>query len=55
MSFVRHERDIIQLQSRLRELGGDHLGIVLKIETRESFERLPSLTLAAMQRHPVGS
>jgi pyruvate kinase len=54
MSFVRHERDILQLQSRLRELGGDHLGIVLKIETRESFERLPSLMLAAMRQHPVG-
>ncbi len=54
MSFVRRERDILQLQSRLRELGGDHLGIVLKIETRESFERLPSLMLAAMRQHPVG-
>ena len=54
MSFVRHERDILQLQSRLRELGGNHLGIVLKIETRESFERLPSLMLAAMRQHPVG-
>jgi pyruvate kinase len=54
MSFVRHERDIVQLQSRLRELGGDHLGIVLKIETRQSFERLPGLMLAAMRQHPVG-
>ena len=54
MSFVRHERDILQLQSRLRELGGDHVGIVLKIETRQSFERLPGLMLAAMRQHPVG-
>ena len=54
MSFVRHERDILELQSRLRELGGDHLGIVLKIETRQSFERLPGLMLAAMRQHPVG-
>ena len=54
MSFVRHERDILQLQSRLRELGGDHLGIVLKIETRQGFERLPGLMLAAMRQHPVG-
>ena len=54
MSFVRHERDILQLQSRLRELGGGHLGIVLKIETRQSFERLPDLILAAMRQHPVG-
>ena len=54
MSFVRHERDILKLQSRLHELGGDHVGIVLKIETRQSFERLPSLMLAAMRQHPVG-
>jgi len=54
MSFVRHERDIYELQSRLHELNGDHLGIVLKIETRQAFERLPTLMLAAMRRHPVG-
>jgi len=54
MSFVRHERDILKLQSRLRELDGGHLGIVLKIETRQGFERLPNLMLAAMQQHPVG-
>jgi len=54
MSFVRHERDIVQLQSRLRELDGGHLGIVLKIETRQGFERLPNLMLAAMRQQPVG-
>jgi pyruvate kinase len=54
MSFVRHERDIVQLQSRLRELGGGHLGIVLKIETRQGFQRLPNLLLAAMRQQPVG-
>lgn len=54
MSFVRHERDVYELQSRLHELNGDHLGIVLKIETRQAFERLPRLMLAAMRRHPVG-
>jgi pyruvate kinase len=54
MSFVRHERDVYELQSRLHELNGDHLGIVLKIETRQAFERLPNLILAAMQHHSVG-
>ena len=48
-SFVRSETDVYQLQSRLAELGGDHLGIVLKIETRKAFEQLPSLLLAAMR------
>jgi pyruvate kinase len=54
MSFVRHERDIYELQSRLHELHGDHLGVVLKIETRQAFERLPNLMLAAMRQHVVG-
>ncbi len=42
MSFVRHERDILELQSRLHELGGDHVGMVLKFETLKSFERCPA-------------
>ncbi len=54
MSFVRHERDIYELQSWLRQLKGDRLGIVLKIETRQAFERLPNLVLAAMRQHPAG-
>ena len=54
MSFVRHESDIYDLQSRLHELNGDHFGIVLKIETRQAFERLPNLMLATMRQHPVG-
>lgn len=48
-SFVRSETDVYQLQTRLAELGGDRLGVVLKIETRRAFEHLPSLLLAAMR------
>lgn len=51
-SFVRSEDDVAQLQANLQLIGGDHLGIVLKIETRRAFERLPRLILAAM-RGPV--
>ena len=54
MSFVRHERDIYELQRHLRQLNGEHLGIVLKIETRQAFERLPNLIMAAMRHYPVG-
>lgn len=53
-SFVRTEEDVRQLQSRLAELGGETLGIVLKIETREAFENLPHLILAAMATKAVG-
>jgi pyruvate kinase len=53
-SFVRREADVRQLQARLAELGGENLGIILKIETREGFDQLPRLLLAAMQTRAVG-
>ncbi|MGA2429814.1 MAG: pyruvate kinase [Candidatus Acidiferrum sp.] len=54
-SFVRTENDVVELQSRLAALGaGEKLGIILKIETREGFEQLPRLLLAAMRSRAVG-
>jgi pyruvate kinase len=54
-SFVRSEADVLELQSRLAELGADEkLGIILKIETREGFDQLPALLLAAMRSRAVG-
>jgi pyruvate kinase len=53
-SFVRSESDVRELQSRLASLGGENLGIILKIETREGFDQLPSLLLAAMRSRAVG-
>ncbi len=53
-SFVRSESDIVQLQSHLNHLGGERLGIVLKIETRQAFEDLPHLLLAAMRGPAAG-
>jgi pyruvate kinase len=53
-SFVRTEEDVRALQARLAELGAPNLGIVLKIETRQGFENLPSLLLAAMRSRAVG-
>jgi pyruvate kinase len=53
-SFVRREEDVRDLQARLAELGGENLGIILKIETREGFEQLPRLLLAAMQSRAAG-
>jgi hypothetical protein len=45
-SFVRSEADVRALQSHLSDLGGERLGLVLKIETRRAFEHLPKLLLA---------
>jgi pyruvate kinase len=54
-SFVRTETDVLELQSRLADLGaGEKLGIILKIETREGFDQLPRLLLAAMRSREVG-
>ena len=53
-SFVRKEADVHDLQSRLAGLGGENLGIILKIETREAFDQLPRLLLGAMRSRAVG-
>jgi len=53
-SFVREPADVIRLFDELRRIGDDRLGVVLKIETLEAFERLPQLILAAMRRRRVG-
>jgi pyruvate kinase len=55
MSFVRHERDVHELRRHLARLDGERLGIVLKIETRQGFERLPNLLLAVMRHHAAGA
>lgn len=54
MSFVRSPSDVAQLLDELNRLGGDSLGIVLKIETRQAFEHLPQLLLTAMRHPQVG-
>ena len=53
-SFVRTEEDVHELQARLAELNGRHLGIILKIETRKGFDNLPRLLVAAMRTRAVG-
>ena len=53
-SFVRTEGDVLELQSHLAKLGGEKIGIILKIETREGFDHLPRLLLAAMRSRAVG-
>lgn len=47
-SFVRSAADVEELEARLQILNGDHLGIILKIETRRAFEQLPAMLLASM-------
>jgi len=53
-SFVRRATDVQRLQEHLSRLGGAHLGVILKIETRLAFDELPRLLLAAMRSGRFG-
>jgi pyruvate kinase len=53
-SFVKRPDDVQVLQEHLARSHAEHLGIILKIETREGFEQLPNLLLAAMRRQCIG-
>jgi pyruvate kinase len=54
LSFVRDPQDVVELDRHLKRLGAQELGIVLKIETRQAFENLPRILLAALRSPPVG-
>jgi pyruvate kinase len=54
LSFVNHERDVKSLIDRLEALTDEPPGVVLKIETRRGFERLPAILLSAMSYPRVG-
>ncbi|HEX6071185.1 MAG TPA: pyruvate kinase [Longimicrobiaceae bacterium] len=53
-SFVRTAEDVEVLQRRLREIGAENLGVVLKIETRSAYENLPQILLAGLRSRAVG-
>lgn len=48
LSFVQRAADVHALRARLDAAGATRAGILLKIETRRAFERLPELMFAAM-------
>lgn len=54
MSFVQHPDDIIALHHELESRGRGDMGIVLKIETRQAFDRLPELLLTGLRSPPLG-
>lgn len=53
-SFVQRPEDVLRLQEALHGQGADHIGVVLKIETRRGFENLPHLLLVAMRSRCYG-
>lgn len=54
LSFVRTPDDVRQVQQRLAELGGEHRGLILKIETVSGFQHLPEILFAALRSPRVG-
>jgi pyruvate kinase len=54
VSFVRSAQDVVDLHAQLSLLNARHLGTVLKIETRQAFERLPLILLTALRQPPIG-
>jgi pyruvate kinase len=54
MSFVRSAKDVLRLHQEMERLGGGELGVILKIETRQAFEKLPNLMLAVMRHQSCG-
>lgn len=53
LSFVGHPDVIASVHGDLDRLGSADVGVVLKIEHRTAFERLPELLLTALRRPPV--
>jgi pyruvate kinase len=54
LSFANDPEDVRSLWRALREAGDRPLGVLVKIETRAGFERLPEILLAAMEGPAVG-
>ena len=54
LSFVNSPADVHDLLDELARVGGEKLGVILKIETRQGYLRLPGILLAAMRHYPVG-
>ncbi len=54
VSFIETPADLKSLFSHLDRLGAPDLGVVIKVETRRAFEKLPELMLTAMQRRAAG-
>lgn len=53
LSFIRRPGDVEALLAELDRLSADGLGIVVKVETKKGFKRLPKVMLTAMRRYPI--
>ena len=54
LSFVRSADDVLELERELDRRGASSAGIVVKVETRQAFDYLPSILLAGLRSPPFG-
>ncbi len=54
LSFANSAADVELLQEHLKRLGGEKLGVVLKIETRRGFENLPEMLFTLLRSARCG-
>jgi pyruvate kinase len=54
LSFANCAADVELLQQHLKRLGGEKLGVILKIETRRGFENLPEMLFTALRSTRCG-
>jgi pyruvate kinase len=54
LSFIRTPEDIARFEEHLHSIRAAHLGIVLKVENRQAFEKLPRMLLTSLRSPPVG-
>jgi pyruvate kinase len=54
LSFANSAADVQLLQQHLKRLGGENLGVILKIETRRGFENLPEMLFSALRSRRCG-
>jgi pyruvate kinase len=54
VSFLRYEHDVDDVHRYLHRVRGEQLGLILKIETKAAFTRLPEILLHAMRSPLVG-
>jgi len=54
LSFVRSAADVLLMIEHMKRLKGEHLGMILKIETRGAFNMLPEILLSGMRHQATG-
>ena len=53
VSFVNTTEDVDDIKEALKKIDGTHLGIIIKIETKQRYINIPENFLKDMQMNPI--